>query len=168
MKKRKVINRIIALICCLFVFGTYILLAMSDGVTETTVIPVQDGIRIMVNDTVYITENDSVVCKSSIIDGLISSMDNDFTFRGVEIKKNHPNYGIFQDAAERYFNDVKLMYIRTPKNKIVSDKQKDINEYGVPSDRKIVKKENGSFELILKWNGHVNTYDEYGKRLYTE
>ena len=159
MKKRKVINRIIALICCLFVFGTYILLAMSDGGTETTVIPVQDGIRIMINDTVYITENDSVTCKSSIVEGLISSMDNDFTFRGVEIKKNHPNYGIFQDAAERYFNDVKLMYIRTPKN---------INEYGVPSDRKIVKKENGSFELILKWNGHVNTYDEYGKRLYTE
>ena len=168
MKKNNRLNQLIAFAVCAFVLGISIIIAKADDGTETNLIPVQDGIRIMLNDTVYVTNKDSVTCHSVVIDGLISTMENDFTFKGVKLKRNHPNYGIFQDAAERYFNDIKLMYIRTPKGKVTSDKQKDINEYGVPKDRKLVKFDDGEFHLVLFWDGHKNTYDEYGKRLFEE
>ena len=166
--KNNRINRLISMGVCLFVLGISIIIAKSKDGNETNVIPVQDGIRITVDSIVYITDHDSVTCESVVRDGLISTMENDFTFKGVKIKRNHPNYGTFQDAAERYFNDIKPMYVRTPKGKIVSDKQKDINEYGVPKERKTITLQDGTFQLVLVWDGHRNTYNEYGKRIFSE
>lgn len=158
----------ISAIVCLAIVATSFIIAKADegDVIEKTMVPVQDGIKIFIGDSVYTTNNDSVLCTSVIRGGLISAMENDFEFRGMKLERNHPNRGIFQDAAERYFNDVKIKYIRTPKGSIINDKQSDINEYGAPNDRKLIKKENGNFELVLIWGDKEHTYNEYGKRIY--
>lgn len=164
-KKRNINNHLITVGFCLLVLFVSVLIARAgnDG-KETHKVPVQDGIKVMVNDIIYVTENDSVTCVSTVNDGLISAFDNDFTFKGIHISRNHPNYGFFQDAAERYFNDALLRYLRTPKGKLASDKQKDINEFGVPKDRKLERKDNGEFDVTLIWNDHQSKYNSYGKK----
>ena len=150
------------------IFAGSMAIANDNNDEEVTMVPLDNGIKILMDGSIYVTDNDSVLCISKVNGGLISAFENKFVFKGKSISQNHPNYGFFQESAERYFNSVMLKYIRTPKGKIVSDKQSDINEMGVPKDRIVNKNQSGDIEVTLVWQNVKIIYNEYGKRLYRQ
>ena len=161
MIKRTIIAFVMAII--LFFGGFYLVHAQNEN---HVYIKVPDNVHIFVDDSLYITHNDSVKCTYTLNDGgLIIFSKNEYEINGYKLKNNHPSYGYFQYLTEYYFNFEDVRYFMLPKGTLVTNKQADIQNYGIPDKQHYDEK-----TITLEWNINnetiKKTYDRYGKFLY--